>query len=220
MKYIKKNEPPQSLEAYKILDGACFNEMPSDVKEDLRAHLIDEQGGICCYCGKRILPDCHSVIEHLLPKGLKQYQHLQLAYSNLLCSCDGGESDRTGKTKVQKRVFPPYCDSKKNNRVIKITPLDENCESYFLYDDEGHIYGRTAEAVETIEILGLDCSTLVNLRKAAIDAYSKMFLPSDDDWEMEISYLKKRSTDGNFRPFCFAVIYYIQHYKMSFAASA
>ena len=194
--------------------------MPPEVKEELRNSLIKEQGGLCCYCGKRVLPDYHSVIEHLLPKGLKQYSHLQLEYNNLLCSCDGGESDRTGKTKVQKRVFPPYCDSKKNNRVIKISPLDENCESCFLYDDEGHIYGKTAEAEETIEILGLDCSTLVNLRKAAIDAYSKVFLPSDDDWEAEIAFLKMRSTDGYFRPFCFAVIYYIQHYKMSIAESA
>ena len=218
MKYIQKSAPPESLEAYKKIDGACFNEMPPDIKEELRACLIAEQGGICCYCGKRILPDWHSVIEHLLPKGLKQYQHLQ--YSNLLCSCDGGESDRTGKTKAQKRVFPPYCDSKKNNQVIKITPLDENCEGCFLYDDEGHIYGRTAEAEETIEILGLDCSTLVNLRKAAIDAYSKMFLPSDNDWEIEIAFLRTRSADGFFRPFCFAVIYYIQHYKMSIAKTA
>lgn len=214
MKYIKKNGPPKSLEIYKAIEGACFNDMPSEIKEELRASLIAEQGGICCYCGKRILPDYHSIIEHLLPKSLKQYQHLQLEYSNLLCSCDGGESDRTGKTKAQKKVFPPYCDSKKNNRIIKVTPLTEDCESYFLYDEEGHIYGKTAEAEETIEILGLNCSTLVNQRKAAIIAYIDLTFPTDEDWEKEISFVLQRGHEGLFKPYCCAVAYYIRHYKM------
>ena len=214
MKYIIKNEPPESLETYKSLEGACFNDMPLEIKEELRASLIAEQGGICCYCGRRIIPDWHSVIEHLLPKSLRQYQNLQLEYSNLLCSCDGGESDRTGKSKAQKKVFPPYCDSKKNNRVIKVTPLDENCESCFFYDEEGHIYGKTAEAEETIEIVGLDCSTLVNLRKAAIDAYIDLTFSSDKDWENEISNVLKKDQNEMFMPFCFAIAYYIHTYKM------
>ena len=214
MKYIKKNKSPDSLEAYKLIDGACFDDMLPEVKEELRASLITEQGGICCYCGKRILPDYHSVIEHLLPKSLKQYQKLQLEYSNLLCSCDGGESDRTGKTKAQKRAFPPYCDSKKNNRVIKITPLDEDCESCFFYDEDGHIYGKTAEAEETIETLGLDCSTLVHYRKAAIEAYKDLTFPSDEDWKKLIGFVLRRDQNGLFMPFCFAIAYYIHTYKI------
>lgn len=213
MKYIIKKEPPVSLEAYKSLEGACFYDMPPAVKEQLRASLVAEQGGICCYCGKRIFSDCHSVIEHLLPKGLKQYQHLQLDYRNLLCSCDGGESDRAGKIKAEKRVFPPYCDSKKNDCLISITPLDERCESFFMYDDEGHIYGKTAEAQETIEILGLDCSTLVNFRKAAINAYLD-FEFSPEEWEYEASSVLQRDREGLFKPFCFAAAYWIRANKL------
>lgn len=148
-----------------------------------------------------------------MPKGLKQYQKLQLEYSNLLCSCDGGESERTGKTKAQKRVFPPYCDSKKNDRVIKITPLEENCENYFYYDEDGHIYGKTDEADETIEILGLDCSTLVNQRKAAIEAYVDLQLFTDEEWEREASFVLQRDNKGLYMPYCFAVAYYIRTYK-------
>ena len=212
MKYIVKSESPASLEAYKIMEGACYDNIPKNVKEDVRQSLVSEQGGLCCYCGKRILPDYHSVIEHLLPKGLKQYSHLQLEYNNLLCSCDGGEIDRTGKTKSEKRKFPLFCDDKKNNRILSLTPLDSTCEEQFSYDEEGHIYGITDAARETIEILGLDCSPLVNLRKAAINPYLELEL-DEEGWNAEIDDLSQRH-DGNFRSFCFAIIYYIRNFKM------
>lgn len=212
MKHIVKNSAPESLEAYKTTDGACFNEMPKDVKDAVRASLVAEQGGICCYCGKRIFSDYHSVIEHLYPKGLKQYSHLQLEYANLLCSCDGGESDRSGKTKKEKRKIPSFCDDKKNNSVISVTPLDPTCEEQFSYDDVGHIYGKNSNAQKTIETLGLDCSPLVNQRKAAIDTYANLDLDMDG-WRAEIENLSQRH-DGNYLPFCFAVIYYIRFFKM------
>ena len=67
MKYIEKRKPPESLERYKETAGANFDDLPSNVKSELKQQLADEQGDICCYCGKRISPDHHSVIEHLLP---------------------------------------------------------------------------------------------------------------------------------------------------------
>lgn len=213
MKHIVKNKPPESLEAYKETEDACYNDMPQNVKEDVRHSLVSEQGGICCYCGKRILPDHHSVIEHLYPKGLIQYSHLQLEYNNLLCSCDGGESDRAGKTKSEKRKIPSFCDDKKNNRLLTLTPLDPTCEEQFSYDEEGHIYGETDAAQEAIEILGLDCGPLVNLRRAAIAPYLKLDL-DDEGWNAEIEDLSHRH-NGNFRSFCFVVIYYIRNFKMA-----
>lgn len=212
MKYIVKGRSPASLEAYKKIPGACYRDIPQVVKDELRKSLVSEQGGICCYCGNRIAPDCHSVIEHLYPKGLKQYSHLQLEYTNLLCSCDGGESDRAGKPRAEKRKFPSFCDDKKNNRVLHLTPLDPDCEEQFSYDEEGHIYGETDAAREAIEILGLDCSPLVNLRRAAIAPYLSLHL-SEAGWNAEISNLSQRH-DGNYLPFCFAVIYYIRNFKI------
>lgn len=213
MKYIIKNSSPHSLELYKGEEGACFNDMPKPIKDEVRDSLFNEQGGICCYCGKRIASDHKSVIEHLYPKGLKQYAHLQLEYTNLLCSCDGGESDRTGKSKAEKRKFPSYCDDKKNNRVLKVTPLCSYCEELFMYDEEGHIYGATDAACEAIETLGLDCVTLVDQRRAAIEPYIEQQL-SDAEWNKEVHELSQRF-DGLFLPFCFAVIYYIKNFKIS-----
>ena len=212
MKYIKKTFPPTSLEKYKTIERACYDDMPPETKDEVRNSLINEQGWLCCYCGKRIVPDHLSVIEHLLPKGIPQFSHLQLEYGNLLCSCDGGENDRKGKTKTEKREFPQHCDDKKNNAILKITPLDNNCEEHFSYDEEGNIYGDNSEADDAINVLGLDCSTLTHLRQAAIEPYVK-YEASKSEW-LEIIEDMKQLHNGQFRPFCFAVISYIQEFKL------
>lgn len=80
------------------------------------------------------------------------------------------------------------------------------------YDDEGHIYGRTTDAQKTIEILNLDCSTIVHRRKAAFEAYSSLDSASDIEWASEIARLKGRNKDNQYEEYCFAVIYFIEHY--------
>lgn len=130
----------------------------------------------------------------------------------LVCSCDGGEQERTGRPKREKKLFPSHCDDKKNDSIIPVTPLDENVESLFSYDDEGHIYGRTTDAQKTIEILNLDCSTIVHRRKAAFEAYSSLDSASDIEWASEIARLKGRNKDNQYEEYCFAVIYFIEHY--------
>ena len=212
LKHIIKINAPASLEAYKNTEGARFDDMPQNVKDELRNSLVEEQGGLCCYCGGEIKADHTSVIEHLLPKGDERYAHLQLEYTNLLCSCDGGESDRKGKSKKQKRLYPSHCDDKKHDDIIGVSPLDKNCEEQFAYDEEGHIIGKSTTAEETIETLGLNCSTLSNKRKGAIDAYADLD-PYETNWDEIIQSLGERH-DGRFIQYCFVSIYYIKNYKM------
>ena len=75
-----------------------------------------------------------------------------------------------------------------------------------------HIYGRTTDAQKTIEILNLDCSTIVHRRKAAFEAYSSLDSESDIEWASEIARLKGRNKDNQYEEYCFAVIYFIEHY--------
>lgn len=213
MKHIVKSAPPTSLETYKATEGARFDDMPKTVKEELRKSLVSEQGALCCYCGKRILGDHHSIIEHLYPKGNEKYSHLQLEYNNLLCSCDGGESERSGKPKSEKRKFPSFCDDKKNDQILPLTPLDPTCEDQFSYDEDGNIYGMTDGADEAIRILGLDCSPLVNARRQAIEPYVNMSM-ENAEWLIVIEDLLRRH-DGVFLPFCFATVSYIRNFKMA-----
>lgn len=212
LKHITKANAPASLEAYKSIEGARFEDLPKDVKDELRKSLVEEQGGLCCYCGSEIQADNTSVIEHLLPKGDERYKHLQLEYSNLLCSCDGGRAEREKKSKSEKKLYPSHCDNKKHDNKIDVSPLDENCEEQFAYDEEGNIYGLNQHAQTTIGILGLDCSTLNSLRKSAITPYVSM--GSDTNWAEEIEFLSNKH-DGRYLPFCFVAIYYIKNFKVA-----
>lgn len=208
MKHIEKRDSPTLLEDYKRQDGACFARLPSLVKEELKRQLIDEQGGLCCYCGDRITFETAN-IEHFKPKDKSKYPELQLEYTNLLSSCLGGQIERQ-----QRRRYPLSCDTKKGNREIEICPTDPDCEEQFMYDDDGNIYGCSEKAKFTIEILGLNNEVIKNRRKAAIDAYIGLKM-STSEWTSEIQFLSSRNKDGFFRPYCFAVIYYIKHYLMT-----
>ncbi len=207
MKYIEKGESPRSLEEYKKTDGASYEDLNKNhtrIKRELKNSLIAEQGGICCYCGTQI-DRTNSSIEHFKPKDKDLFPGLQLEYSNLLASCEGGRSNRQKNKK-----FPLCCDAKKDNKVISISPTDPSCESYFEYYDDGSIYGTTREARYAIEILGLNNEVQKNRRRAAIEAYIN--LPAGTDWQKEILSLSSRDQNGFFQPYCFAAVYYIKNF--------
>lgn len=207
MKYIKKLASPEALEEYKKREGASYKKLPSSIKKQLKIQLIQEQGGICCYCCGRIRYE-DSNIEHFLPKDDLLFPELQLEYSNLLSSCLGGQIDRQTN-----RRFPLSCDAKKNNRVVPISPTDPNCEEQFDYDDDGSIYGLTENARSAIQILNLNNQVIKNRRKAAIKAYVD-FEFSPEEWENEASSVLQRDREGLFKPFCFAAAYWIRANKL------
>ena len=157
------------------------------------------------------------MIEHFLPKDKDKFPQLQLDYTNLLASCRGGNLERSGRQRYQGKKFPLSCDAKKENRIIEVSPTDPSCETYFEYDEDGEIYGINAKAKWAIEILGLDNEFLNNQRKAAIDPYRD--LPDETDWNAEIEFLSTPNQEGQYTPYCFAVIYYIKHYRLLAAAA-
>ena len=213
MKYIQKNVPPISFEKYKKTEGASFKDLydnQTNIKGDLKKSLIAEQGGICCYCGAQINQN-NSVIEHFKPQAKDCFPELQLEYCNLLASCSGGQCERQTNKK-----FPLSCDAKKENRLIEVSPIDPNCESYFEYDDEGNIYGITSKAQQAIKVLNLNNAFIKNQRKAAIEAYIN--LPIETDWQDEIRCLSSRNQYGLYQPYCFAVTYYIKHFLAPFTS--
>lgn len=209
MRYIQKSRPPMSLEKYKLRAGADFNKLGTDepeVKEELRLALLTEQGYICAYCGSKI-DDEYSIIEHIRCR--QNHPRLQLEYTNMVCSCLGGQDRRSLNPK-----YPLYCDAIKGNHEIPVSPLDECCCELFIYDDMGGIHDNdSADARTTIEILNLDNAKLRHRRKAAIDAYR--YLPENDtDWNAELQHLYNYQSSGRFAEFCFILEQYIKNYKM------
>lgn len=68
-------------------------------KRPLKRMLLCEQGFVCCYCGRRILLDHNTLLEHLVAKGAKDTygmyvnKRLVFNYDNLMACCFGSSKD-------------------------------------------------------------------------------------------------------------------------------
>ena len=70
--------------------------------------------------------------------------------------------------KVRKNFF--HCDKAKGSQVISITPLQQNCQDFFVYDEFGGIDGIDETSKDIVKkILNLDCKWLHDRREAAIE---------------------------------------------------
>jgi uncharacterized protein (TIGR02646 family) len=90
MKRIHKRPEPTELTEWKrewAGPDTSWSDLPGDVTQALRESLFNEQGHICCYCGRRIVPN-DSHIEHLVPRSPETGDPtLTFVYENLLASC-------------------------------------------------------------------------------------------------------------------------------------
>jgi len=153
MKLIKKEKEPSEWETYRNTPGVKYESKPY-----LRKALYKEQGGICAYCMQRLKNEFEidkpstNRIEHL--KSRDNYPELQLDYRNMLLCCNGqakeGKNDHV------------YCDRKKGNKEITISPLDSNfIESLSYHYKSGKIVSSyTNWQKELDDVLNLNDSLL------------------------------------------------------------
>lgn len=168
MRYIEKMPEPVRFTEWKNAANddwvPSFDNMASDVKEKLKASLIKEQRGICCYCESKLIKN-DSHIEHFRPQ--ERFQELSLDYNNLFCSCQSN----------LKKGDPRHCGNAKGewfDEELLISPLSPDCASHFCYTADGHVFpanSTDAAAKETIKRLALDCPKLVDSRKAVLEHF-------------------------------------------------
>lgn len=195
MRQIQKTNPPDEFIEYCKTPGVCFEGLTGDKKKSLRKRLLEDQGYICCYCGRSIKNDEHTKIEHI--RCQENYRHLELDFNNMLVSCDGGDKDRSDGIRPRHQV---HCDAKKGNRDIPISPL-ENTEGLLFFFDDGTVKGNGDTGKALVEILGLDAKFLNTQRRNAIEQY-KDFIPADLD--LELLRLREKK-DGCYNEFCFVL---------------
>jgi uncharacterized protein (TIGR02646 family) len=207
MKYIEKHPQPHELIAWARakatdLDGEKrqwnYDDMPADVRKAVKENLVREQGGLCCYTGRRITPDT-SHIEHKKPQALC-VDHEDTDYANLLAAHPAADDPRRC----------PYGAHEKGswyNEHQFVHPLRRDCEQRFRYRDNGNVVAAsTADrcAAETIKRLRLDHTELKLMRKGVIDElYAQKLGRAQARRLME--EMDQRDGNGNFRPFCFVI---------------
>ncbi len=211
MKYIQKGKEPQILSDWKVIQKPFGNYDYGCLQNPQRAavhiSLLSEQGYICCYCCQRV-EQKNSHIEHLDPQS-KTDAELSVEYTNMLASC-GRDTNKPGYR------WPEYCGDKKGDLAIGISPLQANCEDFFSYSSTGEIVattnnlGHQKDAQTTIEVLGLNHYDLTQRRIQALEALQGIM--TQEDAVLLAQVCQQMNVQGQYQPFCNAVLYFLKNY--------
>ncbi|MCM1256543.1 MAG: TIGR02646 family protein [Roseburia sp.] len=214
MKKINKEDPPEWFEKWKQDYKNTYGKEPhykSDFSTDdedgkmrrqqLREHLIEEQGHICCYCMKKIFQN-NSHIEHFWPKA--SFPQKDLEYNNMLASCNGD-----GTISLDE-----HCGHKKEDwwKENMVSPTEAEVENMFQYSVDGKIHSlprkiTTNIAQEMISHMGLDSFHLERNRRNAIES-SEVFDEeeySNEDIRDFINFYSNKD-NGMYVPYCMAIV--------------
>jgi uncharacterized protein (TIGR02646 family) len=205
MRTIIKRGEPASLTQHRRTAYADFDNY--DDKGTLRALLVAEQRGICCYCLSPIRPQADAMkVEHWHCR--ERYPAEQLDYRNLLGACLGNEEQ------------PPesqHCDTFKANSDLSRNPANPDhyidrlvrfgADGTVLSDNEGFNN-------ELNDVLNLNVPLLKNSRKATLDAFKATLVKRGNLKTATIQrWLRTWNGDSNqndLRPFCQVVVYWLQ----------
>jgi uncharacterized protein (TIGR02646 family) len=205
MRNIVRVRVPASLTQHRATPQATYENYRE--KDTLRASLVSEQRGICCYCMQSIRPVEGSMkIEHWHSQG--GYPDEQLVYSNLLGSCMGGD----GQGESVK-----HCDTAKANKDLSRNPAnpDHHVEEVIRYLSDGTIASSDATFHDELrDVLNLNAAHLKNGRAAALHALQEMMKKrgtlNKQRWEKLLEELTGSSHTNDLQPFCGVIVYWIR----------
>lgn len=164
MRTILKGREPTSLTQHRQQPHADYDNYAD--KATLRQVLVAEQRGLCCYCQSRIraTPECMK-IEHWQCQA--DHPARQLDFGNLHGACLGGH----GRPEREQ-----YCDTRKGNNGLCFSVCDQAhpIERQIKFLGNGRIESDD-EAINGAlnDVLNLNCSRLVNNRRAVLDAFKQ-----------------------------------------------
>ena len=180
--------------------------------QDLIQVLLQEQGYICCYCMKRI-EGWDSHIEHFIPRNIRntdphsvRAENVELKYDNMFESCSGEHGDWSHCGRYKDR----------EDSLMLLSPTEEKLDEHFRYTMDGHITAASdldSQAMTTIRILNLDSFELKRHRQTAIYTAVRNVYDQASKDELIQLYLSK-DDEGAFAPFCMAVVWALQNYKI------
>lgn len=209
MRAIKKGTEPNSLAQHRssssgdyIADYANYKSMG-----ELRAALVAEQGGICCYCMKRIrATETDMKVEHWACQS--DHSDKQLDYGNMLGACLGNE----GSPKVAQ-----HCDTRKANLSLSKNPANpaDQVESYISFGADGKITASDTDFDQELnDVLNLNLPWMKTNRKSVLDGF--LHTLKGKTGTLTEAYLKKMilhwdGGEGVLREeYCFVVVYWLR----------
>jgi uncharacterized protein (TIGR02646 family) len=161
MRSIIKGKEPRSLVEHRAAAPSTYEGYTK--KDELRAALVAEQRGLCCYCMSRI-GRTSDVMKIAHWRSQTVYPDQQLTYRNLLGACLGNK----GKPRKQQ-----HCDTRQGNEDLKFNPADptHHGKLSIRFQSDGTIAsGDDDFNKELNEVLNLNLPLLKNCRKEVLTA--------------------------------------------------
>ena len=206
---ITKGKEPAEWTSERTTPGMTYEDAQ---KDELRLALLEEQGGLCAYCMRRISftkgKTTTTRIEHVKPQALsiaegKVYE--TLAYSNMVLCCDG-DIDGNG-------TF--HCDRSKEDQIISFRPFDQAVIDTISYSsNKGTIKSSNLDYNRDFnEILNLNHPRLEINRLAAIKGLvtelGKKKMWKKRDLIDKLNYYSTPKANGKFHEYCGVIIWYL-----------
>lgn len=163
MRAISKSVEPKSLARHRTRAHSTYANLSASDAQDLREALVQEQGGLCCYCmGPIGAAPGGMKIEHWRCQSNPAHARFQLKYSNLLGACLGGQ----GKAPNQQ-----HCDTRKGSKSLKWNPATPShaIEARVRYEPDGSIRSNDrAFNSQLDDVLNLNLAVLKASRKGIL----------------------------------------------------
>jgi uncharacterized protein (TIGR02646 family) len=202
-----KGEEPTSLAEHRAATSPDPDYETYRDKDGLRAYLVREQRGLCCYCLSRIRAEHGAMkVEHWHSRAAHGAE--QLDYTNLLGACLGNE----GKPRKDQ-----HCDTRKGDRDLSRNPASRHhhIEDLVRFSGDGRIFSDDPLFdAELNEVLNLNLPFLKNNRKSTLTAFQDglakrgpLHRAALERW---LRQWNGESDDGELREYCQVVVFWLR----------
>jgi uncharacterized protein (TIGR02646 family) len=202
MVYIKKGAEPRSFEQWRLgTPNASYDGLPTNIKNDIRAHLLREQGYVCAYCMGQINEE-NTRIEHYIPRSVDK--SLELDFINMLGVCPGFIADQR------------ICEQNRDSKALTVNPLVYVTIATISYTSDASISSSSIDVFHDLDgTLNLNAALLKENRKQALFALKDELakrIPKGTWKHLAHRYIKKMEEAGIKQPYYGILLFYL--YKL------
>lgn len=217
---VKRGKEPNSLLQFRkqYPDADYELDMPTNVLQDVRTQMWEEQKHLCAYCMKKIVSPNVERIEHCRPRHphgeIEHDKKSTLDFKWMLGVCYGNSLTKGVKHE------DTTCDAHRGNTEITVNPFDELSIRKIKYRSDGSIYSDDEEINKDVtETLNLNCEavSLPATRKKVLQEEQSRIMRKCKGKSQEVFIRELERTyeslvrERNLTPYCGIIISWLEN---------
>lgn len=217
---VKRGKEPNSLLQFRkqYPDADYELDMPTNVLQDVRIQMWEEQKHLCAYCMKKIASPNVERIEHCRPRHphgeIEHDKKSTLDFKWMLGVCYGNSLTKGVKHD------DTTCDAHRGNTELAVNPFDEQSIRKIKYRSDGSIYSDDEEINKDVtETLNLNCEavSLPATRKKVLQEEQRRIMRKCKGKSQEVFIRELERTyeslvrERNLTPYCGIIISWLEN---------